>query len=65
MGENNTGRFAIKTYSKKELVLAYGVSPETFRKWLKEAGIMTEEIKKARLLHPQIVQLVVDKLGEP
>lgn len=58
-------KFVIKAYSKKELVILYNVSADTFRKWLNEIGIMNPTIKNAKILSPKIVEQIVEKLGEP
>lgn len=58
-------KFQIKSYSKKELAILYNVSSDTFRKWLKEIGIMNESIKNVKIFSPKIVAKIVEKLGEP
>lgn len=47
--------------SKKQLAQAYGISPSTLRKWLKELGIENRN----KILHLSERIMVIEKYGNP
>jgi hypothetical protein len=53
-----------KVYTKKELRILYGVSRATFGKWMKEV-FPDPKTSKNKLLTPQMVKLIFEKIGEP
>jgi predicted site-specific integrase-resolvase len=57
----------IKAYTKKELCAMYGVSYPTFVKWIKYANIihLIDRYSSKRILTPNDVAIIVEKLGEP
>ena len=54
--------YKIESKYKGELAREYGVSSETFRRWCKLAGL---DFGHRKMLNPQQVQTVIDKLGPP
>lgn len=56
----------IKTYSKKELREMYGISRETFNKWLKPIkDILPNYNPTAKILTPAQVKVIFEQWGEP
>ena len=54
----------VRSYSKKQLSEMYGISVNTFKNWLKRAGIY-DSMQFDKMLTPQKVKLIFDKLGSP
>jgi len=57
-----TTTFRVATRS--ELARRYGVSPETFKKWLAKVPNLELDIKE-RVLTPKQVGIIIEHLGEP
>lgn len=51
-----------KAMTRSQLAAWYGVSPFTFRRWIKRAGL---EIGARNMLTPKQVAEVIEKLGWP
>lgn len=56
--------FVIKTYTQKELAGFYGVTPKTFRRWLKRA-LVDIGTRLGNYYSPQQVRIIVERLGYP
>ena len=54
----------VKSYSKQQLSEMYGISVNTLKNWLKKAGIY-ETMRFDKMLTPQKVKIIFDKLGTP
>ncbi|MEO1259857.1 MAG: hypothetical protein AAFZ15_13775 [Bacteroidota bacterium] len=56
----------VKVYSKKELRELYGISRETFNKWLLPIKASLPHCRPtAKILTPAQVRVIFDLLGEP
>lgn len=57
--------FEIKSYSKKELRELYGVSQRIFSDWLEKIRTRLISRKRANILPPADVELIVQIFGKP
>ena len=56
----------VKVYSKKELRELYGISRETFNKWLQPIKSSLPHYRPtSKILTPAQVKVIFDLLGEP
>lgn len=56
----------IKAYTKKELRLLYGISRETFNKWLQPIKAFLPHYQpSAKILTPAQVKVIFEHWGEP
>lgn len=62
MSHENTV-FEIKAYTKSVLAMLYGVSDETFKKWVASVPDMRDH--KGRMFTPIEVEKIVNHLGKP
>lgn len=51
----------LKSKSRQEMAVAYGISVRTFRRWLKRNGIQLPR----GLIRPKDILVIYDRLGKP
>jgi hypothetical protein len=58
--------YIIKAYGKAELCALYGVSRETFGKWLKEIkDLLPHYVPTSKVLTPAQVKVIFEEVGTP
>ena len=66
MEKSSEYNYIIKAYTKSELRIAYGVSRETFNKWLKALeDLLMHYTPTAKTLTPAQVKVIFEELGTP